>query len=106
MGSVSMPIVVQCPLCKAKAKVKDEALGRSVRCPKCGEAYKAEALPSSEPAAATDRPAASPRRAPAPPELDFEERPPARGRRPGRDEDDVPAPAGEQDFEARPPAKG
>src|SRR5579871_2352051 len=40
---MELPVSIQCPHCDGKLKIKDEALiGRSVKCPKCGEKFTAE----------------------------------------------------------------
>ncbi len=36
-----MSLIVQCPHCQGKAKIKDEMQNRSVRCPRCGEVFQA-----------------------------------------------------------------
>jgi predicted Zn finger-like uncharacterized protein len=36
-----MPVLAACSSCSAKVKVKDELLGKSVKCPKCGKSFKA-----------------------------------------------------------------
>jgi predicted Zn finger-like uncharacterized protein len=40
-----MAIIIECPSCAAKAQVGDNALGRSVRCPKCLNQYVVGAAP-------------------------------------------------------------
>ncbi len=36
-----MPIIVRCAHCQAKAKIKDDLQGRSVKCPTCGQVFRA-----------------------------------------------------------------
>src|SRR5689334_19014388 len=38
-----MPLVIECPSCKSKLKVADNALGKSVRCSKCQTSFKVPA---------------------------------------------------------------
>ena len=33
-----MPLIVLCSNCASKLRVQEEAIGRKVRCPKCGDA--------------------------------------------------------------------
>lgn len=43
-STMQFPISIACPSCQAKLKIKEKShLGRSIRCPKCGEKFKAEA---------------------------------------------------------------
>jgi predicted Zn finger-like uncharacterized protein len=62
-----MPIVTSCPECTAKIRVSDNAVGKQIKCPKCGKAFPVSAGPA--PAAPTPTPAppkSSPRIKPAP----------------------------------------
>ena len=38
-----MPIQAACTFCSAKLKVKDELVGRSIKCPKCAKTFKVAA---------------------------------------------------------------
>jgi predicted Zn finger-like uncharacterized protein len=38
-----MPLQTACSSCSAKIKVKDELIGKSIKCPKCGKVFKAAA---------------------------------------------------------------
>ena len=42
-----MPMIIECPSCAAKAQVSDNAVGRSVRCPKCQHQYVVSGTPSN-----------------------------------------------------------
>lgn len=57
-----MPVRVQCPRCASKLNVKDELLGRKVKCPKCTTVFAAkEGVGAAKPAAvAEDEPAPPP----------------------------------------------
>ena len=35
-----MPLQTSCSSCSAKFKVKDELIGKSIKCPKCGKVFK------------------------------------------------------------------
>jgi predicted Zn finger-like uncharacterized protein len=35
-----MPVQTACTSCAAKLKVKDELVGKSIKCPKCGKVFK------------------------------------------------------------------
>jgi predicted Zn finger-like uncharacterized protein len=65
-----MNIVTQCPDCEQRLHVPDSALGRTVKCPKCGTAFRASevAPPRRVTAAAPVGPGRRPRR-----DEDFEE---------------------------------
>jgi predicted Zn finger-like uncharacterized protein len=39
-----MPITITCPSCHQKLGVPDDATGKSIRCPKCLQVFKAPAL--------------------------------------------------------------
>ncbi len=52
-----MPLQTACSACSAKIKVKDELVGKSIKCPKCGNVFKA--LAGAEPANAVKVAAAS-----------------------------------------------
>lgn len=39
-GAVIMPLQTACSSCSAKIKVKDELVGKSIKCPKCGKIFK------------------------------------------------------------------
>src|SRR4029077_7843421 len=41
---MELPVSIPCPCCKARLKIKQAALlGKTVKCPKCGESFAAEA---------------------------------------------------------------
>jgi predicted Zn finger-like uncharacterized protein len=41
---MELPVSIPCPSCKARLKIKQAALlGKTVKCPKCGESFAAEA---------------------------------------------------------------
>ncbi len=64
-----MPILTECPACRAKASIPEGALGRSVRCPGCNYVFLAQdaALPPTPPLAIATAPALAGRSAPVEP---------------------------------------
>ena len=89
-----MPIVVTCPECSTKLSAPDSAVGKQVRCPKCGAAAPVTATASAAPALAptpAPEPAPAPPRAkPKPAEADEDNRPRKKLRRDEEDADDDP----------------
>src|SRR4051794_1422412 len=58
-GPIAMPVVVTCPACQRKARVPRKSVGKSIRCPSCGNNFTAvgDAGSSTQfPAALTDEP--------------------------------------------------
>jgi hypothetical protein len=85
-----------CTFCSAKVKVKDELVGRSVKCPKCAKAFKVAAEEvEAEPAAKTATKKAAPWSAK--PDADSKSAPWDKGKK-GKEEEKAPAKKG-------PPAK-
>jgi predicted Zn finger-like uncharacterized protein len=64
-----MPLQTACSSCSAKIKVKDELIGKSIRCPKCGKVFKAvaasEGVKATLPASTGSRPTSKKPPAPA-----------------------------------------
>lgn len=94
-----MPIVVTCPECSTKLSAPDSAVGKQVRCPKCGAAAPVAAASAAPALAPTPAPTPAPEPTPAPPrakpkpapaESDDDERPRKKSRRDEDDADDDP----------------
>jgi predicted Zn finger-like uncharacterized protein len=61
-----MALLIECPSCERKLRVPDEFVGRSVRCPSCGETFPAPAAPAGAAAPTASGPTAEPAPAAAP----------------------------------------
>src|SRR5205807_711180 len=60
----TMPVRVSCPSCSVTLNVKDELVGKTVKCPKCGTPFPiTAAAPPEPPAAPPPPPAPAPRAA-------------------------------------------
>ncbi len=85
-------IVVDCPGCPAKLSAPETAVGKQIRCPKCGAVATVPALVQAEEVSVVDgtlAPSPKPRPKPVPvDDDDDDERPRARGRRAEEEEED------------------
>jgi predicted Zn finger-like uncharacterized protein len=91
-----MPIAVTCPACKHSGRVPDQALGRKIKCPKCGKPFMVEAdgaAPLSSSAPAVEPPAPAGQQQPLPSAFDFGETPPPA---PGKTPPPTPRPKAEE----------
>jgi predicted Zn finger-like uncharacterized protein len=89
-----MSIIATCTHCQAKAKVRDELAGRTVKCPKCRESFR---IPQAESASPVPAGKSSVTRVPP-----AARKPPARRRSDEEEDDDGPAGDDDSQDEDRP----
>ncbi len=85
-----MAILVQCPECETKLKVKDESAGKKARCPRCQTVIPVplEEEPEVVEERVVDRPRPSPKKSRDEDEEDEDEEEPRRKKKASRDDDD------------------
>jgi hypothetical protein len=71
MGTPTMPIQTACTACSAKLKVKDELMGKSIKCPKCAIVFKVTA--EKAPVSAASASASTGKKPPPPPAWEADE---------------------------------
>src|SRR5438046_1395807 len=91
-----MPEVIQCPHCDRKLKVPENLLGKTVKCPSCGQTFIAEEEILEPPLAEEEEEAPRPSKRRAEPVEEEEDEGRPRRRRPFSEEDESEEEAGEE----------